>query len=522
MISVENVSYVYENKREIIQDISTNFEKGKVTCVLGPSGCGKTTLLRIIAGMNRLYHGKVIVDGQDAGTYFERKRMGYVAQRYANFEWLTVKQNIALGCKQKTEREVTQLLKDLGLEHVAHHYPKQLSGGMQQRVAIGRCIAQGAEYIALDEPFGALDPETKMLMQDFLLRQVQKYNVTILMVTHDIEEALYVADTILLMGGNPGTIVQRLDVSFGKPRQYELRFSKDFEKAKKVLYSTMYSETMKLTLQKESPAKGEKCIKIALPIWAGAMPIFLAQVTGTLRQGVLPFYLDSFTDHQKKLEKFLSGDIDICHMTLDVFLKQKQERDDLVMLFPAGMSRGADAILAKEGIHTVQDLKGKRIGAVRDDLSTFFLHYVLKRNGLREEDVFLEEGPIDRLAHAFVTGKIDAVMLWEPWLSKTKYLAHRQEPLVSTIEYPILYDVFVTTKKIIEQYPDQITVLKESWDGSVEYYEKFSDETVELVSSSMGLSSIELMRQLKNVSFYRSSEHIPAEYFNEIERYFLT
>lgn len=205
---------------------------GEFRVLLGPSGCGKSTLLRLIAGLDRPDRGEVLVN--DRPVHGPGKDRGMVFQKYTSFPWLTVTDNIAYGLKinsvaaDKQREIVTQLIRDIGLSGFENAYPETLSGGMQQRVAIARTLALRPAVILMDEPFGALDAQTRSEMQQLLLKVWDETASTILFVTHDVEEAIYLADRIFVMSAHPGTIVEDVQVPFDRPRSLELKEKNEF------------------------------------------------------------------------------------------------------------------------------------------------------------------------------------------------------------------------------------------------------------------------------------------------------
>ena len=205
---------------------------GEFRVLLGPSGCGKSTLLRLIAGLDQADTGEVLVNEQP--VHGPGKDRGMVFQKYTSFPWLTVADNIAYGLKingvpEKQRKEtVAQLIEAVGLSGFESSYPETLSGGMQQRVAIARTLAVRPAVILMDEPFGALDAQTRGEMQQLLLKMWEETASTILFVTHDVEEAVYLADRIFIMSAHPGTIVEDVQVPFERPRDLSLKQRNEF------------------------------------------------------------------------------------------------------------------------------------------------------------------------------------------------------------------------------------------------------------------------------------------------------
>ncbi|MDB6073610.1 MAG: transporter related, partial [Verrucomicrobiaceae bacterium] len=206
----------------VFEDMSLDIHRREFICVIGPSGCGKSTLIRIVAGLDECSGGEVLLDGKSvAGPGRDR---GMVFQGYTLFPWLTVKRNVMFGLEMQgkngtaAESEARQWLDMVGLGKFEDSYPHELSGGMKQRVAIARALANEPRILIMDEPFGALDAQTRCQMQSYLLQIWKKVDVTILFITHDLEEAAYLSDRILVMGTNPGRVVEFIDNPIPRPR----------------------------------------------------------------------------------------------------------------------------------------------------------------------------------------------------------------------------------------------------------------------------------------------------------------
>ncbi|MBZ9957982.1 MULTISPECIES: ABC transporter ATP-binding protein [unclassified Mesorhizobium] len=217
--------------------------------ILGPSGCGKSTLLRIVAGLEAPSEGRVLLDGK-AVTRPGPDR-GMVFQSYTLFPWLTVAENIAFGLRERgmAERErgeiVASYIDLVGLEGFENHWPKQLSGGMQQRTAIARALANDPAILLLDEPFGALDNQTRGLMQELLLGIWERRKKTVLFVTHDIEEAIFMASRVVVMTARPGRIKSDVAIDLPHPRHYTLKTSPEFSVLKARLTEDIRVEAMR-------------------------------------------------------------------------------------------------------------------------------------------------------------------------------------------------------------------------------------------------------------------------------------
>ncbi|MFL5077396.1 MAG: ABC transporter ATP-binding protein [Microvirga sp.] len=216
--------------------------------ILGPSGCGKSTLLRIVAGLDRPSAGRVLLDGRAvAGPGPDR---GMVFQSYTLFPWLTVAENIAFGLREKgvpaSQRRGTigAYVEKVGLTGFENHYPKQLSGGMQQRTALARALANDPRILLMDEPFGALDHQTRELMQELLLSIWEGDRKTVLFVTHDIDEAIFMGNRVVVMSARPGRIKCDLPVPLAHPRHYSMKTTPEFMALKAELTEQVRAEVL--------------------------------------------------------------------------------------------------------------------------------------------------------------------------------------------------------------------------------------------------------------------------------------
>ena len=250
-VSHLSVTYIDRkgNRTEAVRDVSFDvFDKpdsGEIVVFLGPSGCGKSTILKAVAGLLPPTEGEVLVDG-NVVTDVGRDR-GMVFQAYTSFGWLTVRENVEYGLKlqgiRKSERHKVSesILKSVGLADFADRYPKDLSGGMKQRVAIARTLVNNPRVVLMDEPFGALDPQTRWGMQSLLLEISRAENNTILFVTHDVSEAVYLADAIYVLSQRPARILHRVDVPAFPVRDIALKSAPEFRAVEKQLLDLIYA-----------------------------------------------------------------------------------------------------------------------------------------------------------------------------------------------------------------------------------------------------------------------------------------
>src|SRR6266850_1298961 len=252
-LRVQNISVTYidrkGNQTEAVKDVSFDVydkpDSGEVIVFLGPSGCGKSTILKAVAGLLPPTEGQVLVDGKLV-TDVGRDR-GMVFQAYTSFGWLTVRENVEYGLKlkgvSKSERRKVsdKILQSVGLADFAERYPKDLSGGMKQRVAIARTLVNNPRVVLMDEPFGALDPQTRWGMQSLLLDVSRAENSTILFVTHDVSEAVYLGDTIYVLSSRPARILHQVDVPAFPVHDIELKSAPEFRAVEKKLLDFLYA-----------------------------------------------------------------------------------------------------------------------------------------------------------------------------------------------------------------------------------------------------------------------------------------
>ena len=254
-VSIVGVQRIFDGQRgaapvTALTPIDMEMRENDFVTILGPSGCGKSTLLRIVAGLDEPTQGTVEVRGNlVAGPGPDR---GMVFQSYTLFPWLTVERNIEFGLREKgmpaaQRREIVQdYIGKIGLKGFENHYPKQLSGGMQQRVAIARALANDPAILLLDEPFGALDHQTRGLMQELLLNIWEADRKTVLFVTHDIEEAIFLGSRCVVMSARPGRIKADIPIPLPHPRHYRMKADPTFLDLKVRLTDEIREEAMKV------------------------------------------------------------------------------------------------------------------------------------------------------------------------------------------------------------------------------------------------------------------------------------
>ena len=252
-LKIDNVRKVFSTRNSemvALNGVNLDIYENEFICVVGPSGCGKSTLLNIIAGLTDATSGTVYCNGKAvSGTGTDR---GVVFQQYALFPWLTVKKNVMFalemkGVKGKQAQDLAmQYLAKVDLEKFADHYPKELSGGMKQRVAIARAYAADPEVLLMDEPFGALDAQTRTQLQSELLETWERDQKTCFFITHDVDEAIILAQRVIIMSARPGRIKDIVDIDIPYPRTQETKMTPRFLELKNHIWSQVYQEYLEV------------------------------------------------------------------------------------------------------------------------------------------------------------------------------------------------------------------------------------------------------------------------------------
>jgi len=244
LLSFQNITKEFVDKRtgksvRALDGLDLDIHEGEFVCVLGPSGCGKSTLLAAAAGNDTVTSGQVRFDGEVVQRQHHSR--GMVFQVGAVFPWLTAFENVCYGPKIRGlgrkvyEAKAREVLAAVGLSEFADHYPRQLSGGMRQRVAIARSLANEPRLLLMDEPFGALDAQTRLTLQDLLLQVRQSYDGTVLFVTHDVDESILLGDRVVVMSPRPGRVVLDIPIALPRPRDSSVETSDAFITIKREL-----------------------------------------------------------------------------------------------------------------------------------------------------------------------------------------------------------------------------------------------------------------------------------------------
>jgi NitT/TauT family transport system ATP-binding protein len=252
-VEIDGVSKIFRTRNKVfraIERIDLNVQQNEFVSIVGTSGCGKSTLLNMVGGLDEPTTGEIRINGTRV-TSPGRDR-GFVFQSYSLFEWMTVRGNILFALEKSNipkseKRELTDhFIKAVGLVGFEDAYPRQLSGGMKQRVAIARSLVYKPSILLMDEPFGALDAQTRGMMQELLLNVWEEHRVTVLFVTHDVDEAIFLADRVIVLGSRPGRVKKELKIDLGRPRSFDIVTSPKFADYKREILTDIREETLKV------------------------------------------------------------------------------------------------------------------------------------------------------------------------------------------------------------------------------------------------------------------------------------
>ncbi|MBT4277428.1 ATP-binding cassette domain-containing protein [Candidatus Falkowbacteria bacterium] len=506
-LKINKVSKIFVDdsgkKIEAIKDISVDVADKEFVAIVGPSGCGKTTLLKTVAGLLEPTNGEIYLNNKIINQ--PQKEMGLVFQNPASFSWLTVLENVEFGLKlqnipERKRREIAGHFIDLvGLSSFEKSYIKNLSGGMKQRVAIATVLANNPDILLMDEPFSALDAQTRALMQELILTIWEETKKTVLFVTHDIEEAIFLADRVYVMSAKPGEIKDVININLPRDRTPEIKLSDDFLRIKKHISYIIRGEAIKAAHVNVESLR-PKALRVGTHTWPGNSPFYLAREVGIYKKKKLDVELLSLEKEEDRIKALQNGEVDILNLTADGVVLAKERGLDLQIIACLNKSIGGDAILTKKEIKKVEELRDKTIAIERGWISHFFLLYVLKKHGMDEKNVKIVHMRGSDIGAALIANKVDAAVLWEPWLSQAQKLSSTKT-LISTKEEPVIIDVLATTKDIAKKKNIEIKKFVNSWFESLNYADRNKERAHTLMAIPLGISTKELRELLKQLQF---------------------
>jgi NitT/TauT family transport system ATP-binding protein len=521
MLLVKNISKRFDDEL-VLDDVSFSVKKGEIVAIMGASGSGKTTLLRAIANLT----------GVDSGTIKNNKSDNYskglVSQKPSLFPWLSVKDNISYGLRiagialNTIETEVDHLLKATQLDKYADYLPQDISGGMKQRAALAASLATKPDLLLMDEPLSALDTQTRSHLRDFIRDILVEQNQSTIIVTHDPQEALYLADRIIILSPKPARIIDEVVVPFKGSRNRALIYNKQFQELEKYISYIMQAEAVRV--KTDTMPSPEKHLSVGSNIWVGTTPLYYADEADLYKEAGIDSH-SMVTLEWSSENRFMpvnEGLVDIMNMTLETAMVACEQNADLRILMPVDVSTGGDSIIARGGISSLQDLKNKKIGVETNWIGEFFLHYVLHKNGIKDSDVELVPMSVKDTPQALLSGRVDAIVTQEPWQSEIKSFSELNV-LIDTTEMPIIYAVLVAKKDILEKKRESVDKFIKVTQEAISLTKKNPRMVAKKVAHRFGVSENHLMEQLGSLDFVTTDEYkVAHNKVDEIEKVLLT
>jgi NitT/TauT family transport system ATP-binding protein len=509
MFRIEKISKSFGDTL-VLDDISLDIKKGEIIAIMGASGSGKSTLLRIISGLIKTDTGSFSSDGNREFT------KSFVSQKPSLLPWLSIRENISYGLKlqgvseDKISDSVTQFLKMTQLFDYAASLPQDLSGGMQQRAALATALATQPDILIMDEPLSALDTQTKSQIRDFVRALLVTQNQTAILVTHDPEEALFLADRIIIISPSPARIIDEIIVPFGEKRHRGIVYKEEFQDLKKYISYIMYAESIRTMT--DVGIDDKKHLSIGSNIWAGTLPLYFAKEEKIFENYGLDSYhlLTLEWASQNRAMPINEGLVDVLNMTLETAMVACEENSDLRILMPVDVSNGGDALIASGDIKSLSDLIGKRIAVEKNWVSEFYLNYLLKKNNISFDAiqrVYLDSKDIPK--HLLV-GEVDAIVTQEPWLSEVAFL-NKFNILETTRNDEVIYAALVVSQKTMNEKMDLINSFVSGLQESINMLLADKTKAVRKTSHLFGISENHLLEQLENVRF------IPADEYEKVK-----
>lgn len=505
MFTLQNISKKF-NDQLVLDNISLDIKPGEVVAIMGASGSGKTTLLRALIGLISIDTGSITYNGE---TKYSKS---LVAQSSSLLPWLTVGQNIAYGLHLKglptgdCDLKVQQYLKAVQMTDYKDFLPKDISGGMKQRASLAASLVLNPDVLFMDEPLSALDTQTKSNVRDFMHSLLVTEKQTTMMVTHDPEEALFLADRIIILSPKSAHIIDDIMVPFSRNRSRSLIYDEKFQDLKKYISYIMYAESIRIMTDNHDVSK--KNLTIGSNIWLGVLPLYFGRVENIFQKhkidavNLLTF---EWASHNRAMP-INEGLVDILNMTLETAMVACENNPDLRIIMPIDVSYGGDAIVVNEEISHVSDLIGKRIGVERDWVGDFYLNHVLRLHKIPLDSVTRSYMPSRDTPRALLSDQVDAVVTQEPWLSEISTL--RQFNVISdTREHAVIYSVLVTTQELIDKKPDIIKNTIAAIQESLALTIGDPKESIKKTSHIFGMSDVHMEHLLKHLRFINKNNY---------------
>ncbi|KKQ28255.1 MAG: ABC-type nitrate/sulfonate/bicarbonate transport system, ATPase component [Candidatus Magasanikbacteria bacterium GW2011_GWC2_37_14] len=511
LLEVKHLNKSYQ-KVEIIKDVSFDVHENEIIALLGPSGCGKSTILNILSGFLLPTSGCIKIRNQVLKG--KNKYSVTVFQRSSCYNWLNLKDNIKFPLehgnwkikdKKEIEKKTSEALKRVGLADYGEYFPSQVSGGMQQRVSLARTMVSEAPLILMDEPFVGLDEQTKELMHMLVLDIWEEHKKTIVLITHDIQEALFIADKIYVLSARPAEVKAMVKVDLPRPRRPEIKFTEEFIRLEKFLNFATEREVIKAS-QIRIADLNPKSIKIGVFTWIGVAPFYIAKELNLFKKKGLDITLVQIEKNDDRSKALNNGDVDLLDTTFDRFLLDRQKNDQLKIISLLNRSNGGDALVVRNDIKNIKNLVGKRIGVEKNWVNQTFLEYLLNKNNIDLKDVELVNLDESDGGMLMLQNKIDGAVMWEPWLSRVIKLSPAHI-LASTEKESVIVDVLVGSKEFLEDKESEIKKITEVLFEVKEIINNNVKQSADIISTYLGITKQEATEQLKKVLFFDKKDN---------------
>ena len=504
----------------VLENINFHAEQNEIVALLGPSGCGKSTLLSILNGIIRPARGSIKMAGEELKG--KNKKSVTVFQRTSCFPWLNLLDNIKFSIKRglwkvdekKCDELAQNALKRVGLSDYGEYFPSAVSGGMQQRVALARAMVTGAPLVLMDEPFVGLDRQTKELMHLLVMDLWEEHKSTIVLITHDLDEAIFMADRVYVLSARPAEVKSVVEVNLPRPRRPEMKFRPEFIKLEKFLAFITEREVIKASQLRIADVT-PRSLKIGIYTWIGIAQFYVAKEIGLFDK----YKVDAAFVHLERTDDrtraLASGEVDLVALTLDRFLLDRQKMPALKVAVLLNRSAGGDALLVREEIKHFTDLRGKKIGVEKGWVNQFFLEYLLDKHNIPRDTVEQVDVNESDAGVFLLQQRIDGAVIWEPWLSRIKQLSPTHI-LASTSREPLLVDALAGTEEILKKRGEDVRNLIHALFEARHYMREHPAHSADIVSAYLGISGAEVEEELKKIVFF--DRHESGKFFKEKDK----
>lgn len=393
----------------------------------------------------------------------------------------------------------------MGLADFGNHYPHEISGGMQQRAALARTLVADAPLVLMDEPFVGLDEQTKELMHMLILDLWAENKKTMLVITHDLEEAIFIGDRVAVLSARPAQVKNIVEVDLPRPRKPEMKFWPEFIRMGKFLSFLTEREVIKAA-QIRVADLNPNALNIGVFTWIGIAPFYIAQELGLFEKHGVDVKLLHLERNYDRVAFLLRGEIDLVDTTFDQYLRDLNQEPRLKIGAFLNRSMGGDALLVKEEIKTMEDLRGKTIAIEKGWVNDFFLRYLLDKHHINPDEIHIVDAKESDVGALMLQNAIDGTVIWEPWLTNIKHLSPTHI-LTSTVQEPILIDALVGRHEVLmKRHNDMLRLIAALFEAN-NYIREHQLRSAEIVSTYLGMSVQETEEQLSEIEFFAHKEN---------------